>query len=103
TVCRRWSGGRQRQVLLFHLCVCVCLSGAKTLCYSLSEELERDSLVGNLAEDLGVAPRQLAARKARLVSEGNEQLFRLDPNTGVLTATDSLDREQICPQSDTCT
>uniref|UniRef100_A0A8C3MCY7 Protocadherin gamma-C3 n=1 Tax=Geospiza parvula TaxID=87175 RepID=A0A8C3MCY7_GEOPR len=94
---------RKRQVILFILCVCVCQSGAETLRYSLPEEMERDSFVANIAKDLGVPLSQLAARKARVVSEGNEQLFRLNQNTGVLTAKESLDREEICPQSDTCT
>ncbi|NXI48614.1 PCDB1 protein, partial [Galbula dea] len=97
------SGGSKRQVVLFVLAVCVCQSGAESLRYSLAEAMERDSFVGNIAQDLGLAPSQLPARKARLVSEGNEQLFRLDPSTGVLTAKDSLDREEICPQSETCT
>ncbi|XP_061858314.1 protocadherin beta-16-like [Colius striatus] len=101
--CGSRSGRSKRQVLLFILGVCVCQSAAESLRYSLAEEMERDSFVGNIAKDLGVAPSQLAARKARVVSEGNEQLFRLNQKTGVLTVTESLDREQLCPQSDTCT
>ncbi|NXF27207.1 PCDBG protein, partial [Rhodinocichla rosea] len=101
--CGRRSGARKRQVILFILCVCVCQSGAETLRYSLPEEMEKDSFVANIAKDLGVPLSQLAARKARVVSEGNEQLFRLNQDTGVLTAKESLDREEICPQSDTCT
>ncbi|KFQ48111.1 Protocadherin beta-1, partial [Nestor notabilis] len=65
--------------------------------------MERDSFVTNIAKDLGVSPSHLVARKARVVSDGNEQLFRLNQNTGVLTAKNSLDREKICPQSDSCT
>ncbi|NXX72496.1 PCDB1 protein, partial [Spizella passerina] len=94
--CGRQSGDRKRRVILFILCVCVCQSGAETLRYSLPEEMERDSFVANIAKDLGVPLSQLAARKARVVSEGNEQLFRLNQNTGVLTAKESLDREEIC-------
>ncbi|NXY37034.1 PCDBG protein, partial [Pomatorhinus ruficollis] len=101
--CGKRSGDSKRQVILFILCVCVCQSGAETLRYSLPEEMERDSFVANIAKDLGVPLSQLAARKARVVSEGDEQLFRLDQRTGVLTAKESLDREEICPQSDTCT
>ncbi|XP_063205665.1 protocadherin beta-15-like isoform X2 [Chroicocephalus ridibundus] len=101
--CGRQSRGSKRQVILFILCACVCQSGAETLRYSLAEEMERDSFVANIANDLGVSPSQLAARKARVVSEGSEQLFRLNQNTGILTAKESLDREEICPQSDTCT
>uniref|UniRef100_A0A663N376 Protocadherin gamma-C3 n=1 Tax=Athene cunicularia TaxID=194338 RepID=A0A663N376_ATHCN len=92
-----------RQVIFFILCVFLCRSAAETLRYSLAEEMERDSFVANITNDLGIAPSQLAARKARVVSEGNEQLFRLNRNTGVLTVKESLDREEICPQSDTCT
>ncbi|NXX47676.1 PCDBG protein, partial [Tricholaema leucomelas] len=99
----RRSAGRPRQVIVFLLCVCVWQSGAESLRYSLAEEMERDSFVGNIAQDLGLAPSQLAARKARVVSEGSQQLFRLNPSSGVLTAKESLDREEICPQSETCT
>ncbi|NXU94573.1 PCDBE protein, partial [Xiphorhynchus elegans] len=101
--CGRRSVDRKRQVILFILFVCMCQIGAETLRYSLPEEMGRDSFVANIAEDLGVPLSQLAARKARVVSEGNEQVFRLNQNTGVLTAKESLDREDICPQSDTCT
>ncbi|NWH83088.1 PCDB1 protein, partial [Piaya cayana] len=97
------SGERQRRVLLFLVCVCVCESGAEGLRYSLAEELERDSFVGNIAEDLGLSPSQLAARQARVVSEGNERLFHLNAKTGALTAKESLDREEMCPRRDTCT
>ncbi|NXK53467.1 PCDB4 protein, partial [Chauna torquata] len=99
----RRSRGTERQVILFVLCICVCQSGAETLRYSLAEEMERDSFVADVTKDLGVSPSQLAARKARVVSEGNERYFRLNPNTGVLTVKETLDREEICPQSDICT
>ncbi|NXK96054.1 PCDB4 protein, partial [Formicarius rufipectus] len=99
----RHSGDSKRQVILFIMFVCMCQIWAETLRYSLPEEMERDSFVANIAKDLGVPLSQLAARKARVVSEGNEQLFQLNQNTGVLTAKESLDREEICPQSDTCT
>ncbi|XP_064017491.1 protocadherin beta-16-like isoform X8 [Pogoniulus pusillus] len=98
----RRSRGSPRQVISFLLCVCVWQSAAESLRYSLAEEMERDSLVGNIAQDLGLAPSQLAARKARVVSDENQQFFRLNPSSGVLTAKESLDREEICPQSETC-
>ncbi|XP_040538763.1 protocadherin beta-15-like isoform X2 [Gallus gallus] len=102
TASGRRSGGGERQVLLWLVCVCVWESGAETLRYSVAEEMARDSLVGNVAQDLGLSPSQLAARKARVVSEGSEQHFRLDPHSGVLTVTETLDRERICPHSESC-
>ncbi|XP_062443778.1 protocadherin beta-16-like [Rhea pennata] len=97
------SRGIKRQVSLFILCVCVCQTGSETLRYTLAEEMEKDSFVANVAKDLGVSLSQLAARKARVVSEGNEQYFLLNQDTGVLTVKETLDREEICPQSDICT
>ncbi|XP_072204446.1 protocadherin beta-15-like [Excalfactoria chinensis] len=99
---RSRRGGGERQVLLWLVCVCVWESGAETLRYSVAEEMARESLVGNVAQDLGLSPSQLAARKARVVSEGSEQHFRLDPHSGVLTVTETLDRERICPHSESC-
>uniref|UniRef100_A0A803YFV3 Protocadherin gamma-C3 n=1 Tax=Meleagris gallopavo TaxID=9103 RepID=A0A803YFV3_MELGA len=90
------------RMLLWLVCVCVWESGAETLRYSVWEEMARDSSVGNVARDLGLSPSQLAARKARVVSEGSEQHFRLDPHSGVLTVTETLDRERICPHSESC-
>uniref|UniRef100_G1MQ69 Protocadherin gamma-C3 n=1 Tax=Meleagris gallopavo TaxID=9103 RepID=G1MQ69_MELGA len=98
----RSGGGGERRVLLWLVCVCVWESGAETLRYSVWEEMARDSSVGNVARDLGLSPSQLAARKARVVSEGSEQHFRLDPHSGVLTVTETLDRERICPHSESC-
>uniref|UniRef100_A0A669QAE4 Cadherin domain-containing protein n=1 Tax=Phasianus colchicus TaxID=9054 RepID=A0A669QAE4_PHACC len=91
TASGRRSGGGERRVLLWLVCVCVWESGAEPLRYSVAEEMARDSSVGNVARDLGLSPSQLAARKARVVSEGSEQHFRLDPHSGVLTR--ALDRE----------
>ncbi|XP_009683058.2 protocadherin beta-15-like [Struthio camelus] len=102
--CKVMAGrGIKRQVSLLILCVCVCQTGSETLRYTLAEEMERDSFVANVAKDLGVSLSQLAARKARVVPEGNEQYFQLNQNTGVLTVKETLDREEICPQSDICT
>ncbi|OXB52784.1 hypothetical protein ASZ78_008186 [Callipepla squamata] len=100
---RSGGGCSDSRVLLWLVCVCVCESGAETLRYSVAEEMARDSVVGNVAQDLGLSPSQLAARKARVVSEGSEQRFRLDPRSGVLTLTETLDREHICPHSESCT
>ncbi|NXA43655.1 PCDBG protein, partial [Eudromia elegans] len=97
------SGDIKRQVSLFLLCACVCQAGSETLRYSLAEEMERDTFVANVAEDLGVSLSQLAARKARVVTEGHEQYFHLNQNTGVLTVKGAIDREEICPQSEVCT
>ncbi|XP_063024576.1 protocadherin beta-15-like [Melospiza melodia melodia] len=88
------------------LCVCALLglplAGAEPIRYSVAEEAESGSLVGELAEDAGLTPAQLSARRARLVSEDGRQHFRLERSSGRLVVAGRLDREQLCAQSDTC-
>ncbi|NXP59077.1 PCDB4 protein, partial [Chloropsis cyanopogon] len=55
-----------------------------------------------LAEDAGLTPPQLSARRARLLSEDGRQHFRLDRASGRLLVAGRLDREELCGQSATC-
>ncbi|XP_065546599.1 protocadherin beta-15-like [Lathamus discolor] len=89
------------------LCLCAFFSlphaRAEPIRYSVAEESESGSVVANVAEDAGLAPAQLSARRARLLSEDGRQHFRLDPGTGRLVVAERLDREGLCGQSATCT
>ncbi|XP_065546595.1 protocadherin beta-15-like [Lathamus discolor] len=89
------------------LCLCAFFSlphaRAEPIRYSVAEESESGSVVANVAEDAGLAPAQLSARRARLLSEDGRQHFRLDPGTGRLVVAERLDREELCGQSATCT
>ncbi|XP_033923148.1 protocadherin beta-15-like [Melopsittacus undulatus] len=89
------------------LCLCAFLSlphaRAEPIRYSVAEESESGSVVANVAEDAGLAPAQLSARRARLLSEDGRQHFRLDPGSGRLVVAERLDREELCGQSATCT
>uniref|UniRef100_A0A8V5GKM8 Uncharacterized protein n=1 Tax=Melopsittacus undulatus TaxID=13146 RepID=A0A8V5GKM8_MELUD len=97
------AGARSPQVL----CLCAFLSlphaRAEPIRYSVAEESESGSVVANVAEDAGLAPAQLSARRARLLSEDGRQHFRLDPGSGRLVVAERLDREELCGQSATCT
>ncbi|RMB96909.1 hypothetical protein DUI87_26980 [Hirundo rustica rustica] len=88
------------------LCVCAFLSlphaGAEPIRYSVAEEAESGSLVGKLAEDAGLTPAQLSARRARLVSDDGRQHFRLDRASGRLVVAGRLDREELCGQAASC-
>ncbi|XP_062443776.1 protocadherin gamma-C5-like isoform X9 [Rhea pennata] len=70
--------------------------------YSVPEDREPGSFVGDVAKDLGVEVRSLAARSLRLVSEGEQQHFQVDLAAGVLLLHSRLDREVLCGQSPTC-
>ncbi|XP_025953504.1 protocadherin gamma-C5-like isoform X1 [Dromaius novaehollandiae] len=70
--------------------------------YSVPEDREPGSFVGDVAKDLGVEVRSLAARNLRLVSEGEQRHFQVDLAAGVLLLDSRLDREALCGQSPTC-
>ncbi|XP_032255728.1 protocadherin gamma-A7-like, partial [Phoca vitulina] len=72
------------------------------LLYSVPEETDKGSFVGNIAKDLGLEPRELAERGVRIVSRGRTQLFALNPRSGSLVTADRIDREELCAQSARC-
>uniref|UniRef100_A0A8D3B9C9 Protocadherin 1 gamma 31 n=1 Tax=Scophthalmus maximus TaxID=52904 RepID=A0A8D3B9C9_SCOMX len=70
--------------------------------YSIPEELERGSVVGNLAKDLGLGLSEIFDRKMRVASEADEQYFTVDAGKGELVVNDRIDREALCGQSASC-
>ncbi|KAM7042587.1 protocadherin beta-15-like [Acridotheres tristis] len=91
-----------RQVLCLSAFLSLPHARAEPIRYSVAEEAESGSLVGKLAEDAGLTPPQLSARRARLLSEDGRQHLRLDRGSGHLLVAGRLDREELCAHSDTC-
>uniref|UniRef100_A0A8D2DB93 Protocadherin gamma subfamily A, 4 n=1 Tax=Sciurus vulgaris TaxID=55149 RepID=A0A8D2DB93_SCIVU len=89
------------------ICICILLGAlwetqAEQIRYSVPEELEKGSAVGNIAKDLGLEPRKLSERGVRIVSRGKTQLFALNPRSGSLVTAGRIDREQLCDRSPKC-
>ncbi|XP_057588725.1 protocadherin gamma-A6 isoform X17 [Hippopotamus amphibius kiboko] len=95
---RHYSG----LVLLFMLLGMLWEAGAGQIHYSIPEELDKGSFVGNVAKDLGLEPQELAERGVRIVSRGRTQLFALNPRSGSLVTAGRIDREELCAQSAPC-
>ncbi|XP_044081866.1 protocadherin gamma-A5-like [Neovison vison] len=55
-------------LLLFLLLETLWGARAEQIRYSVQEELDKGSFVGNIAKDLGLEPRELAERRVRIVS-----------------------------------
>ncbi|XP_072486658.1 protocadherin gamma-A2 isoform X8 [Notamacropus eugenii] len=70
--------------------------------YSLPEEMEKGSFVGDIAKDLGLEPRELSERGVRIVSKGKKAHFALNVRSGSLVIADRIDREELCAQSALC-
>ncbi|XP_068182499.1 protocadherin alpha-3-like [Antennarius striatus] len=89
---RRWIGC---VVLLWSM-------AAADLRYSISEEVNEGTVVGNIAKDLGLDKSTLTYRKYRIVSGGADPRFRVDQNDGILYVSRKIDREDVCERGSTC-
>ncbi|XP_029367987.1 protocadherin gamma-C5-like isoform X7 [Echeneis naucrates] len=97
---RKRSGGGRLWRICFSL---ACLSCATAeLSYSVSEELRPGSVVGNIAKDLNLSPQRIEQRRLRVVWESTTQYFEVKQGTGDLVIKQTIDREQICELSSTC-
>uniref|UniRef100_Q5PQQ0 Protocadherin gamma subfamily B, 7 n=1 Tax=Rattus norvegicus TaxID=10116 RepID=Q5PQQ0_RAT len=90
---RRQRPGRP-QVLFTLLLPLFCPALGQPVRYSIPEELDRGSVVGNLAKDLGLSVLEVSARKLRVSAE--KMHFSVDSESGDLLVKDRIDREQIC-------
>ncbi|KAK5605621.1 hypothetical protein CRENBAI_009090 [Crenichthys baileyi] len=73
------------------------------LTYSVQEELKHGSVIGNIAKDLGLEPRSVATRKARVEMEGTEkQYVGINLRNGDLCVDERIDREEHCGEKPTC-
>uniref|UniRef100_A0A8C9Q295 Cadherin N-terminal domain-containing protein n=1 Tax=Spermophilus dauricus TaxID=99837 RepID=A0A8C9Q295_SPEDA len=72
TNCLKFRHGRELALLCVLLWT-LCETGSGQIRYTVLEELEKGSFVGNIAKDLGLEPRELAERGVRIVSRGRTQ------------------------------
>ncbi|XP_069388116.1 protocadherin alpha-6-like isoform X21 [Paralichthys olivaceus] len=70
--------------------------------YSVPEEVNEGTVVGNIAKDLGLDKNTLRERKYRIVSSNADPLFHVNQNDGILYVSRKIDREEVCAQSSTC-
>ncbi|XP_054595038.2 protocadherin gamma-A12 isoform X16 [Nothobranchius furzeri] len=90
----------KRQVLLISV---LCLGSVfGQVSYSVPEEMPKGSLVGNIAQDLGLDLRRLKSGKARIYTTDRTQFIELSRERGVLFMKEKIDREALCRQTTPC-
>ncbi|XP_060002349.1 protocadherin beta-18-like [Lagenorhynchus albirostris] len=91
-----------RQALLFFVFLGGSLVCSETWRYSVAEELEIGSFIGNVVKDIGLGVEDLAARGARVIFDDYKPYLQLDRQTGNLILNEKLDREALCDLTEPC-
>ncbi|XP_042319263.1 protocadherin gamma-B5-like isoform X11 [Sceloporus undulatus] len=92
----------RRQVLLILLLSLFCKAASENIQYSVPEELEKGSMVGNLAKDLRLNTGEIAKSNLHILSLEEKQYFTINAEFGSLYVNDRIDREEICRDSKSC-
>ncbi|XP_067246203.1 protocadherin beta-16-like [Chanodichthys erythropterus] len=90
-----------RQVLLFIWFLSLS-SALGQVSYSIPEEMAKGSLVGNIAQDLGLDLKRLKSGKARIYTGDSAEYIELNKERGVLLIKERIDREALCGQTTPC-
>ncbi|XP_069812894.1 protocadherin gamma-B1-like [Dendropsophus ebraccatus] len=98
-----WScKGLRWQVTISILFSWLCHSVSGQIHYSIVEEMRKDSVIANIADDLGLDINQLSSRKLRIVSRASERYFNVNVDNGNLYIKDRIDRETLCGAEASC-
>ncbi|KAM9356701.1 protocadherin beta-16-like [Symphorus nematophorus] len=91
----------RRQVLLF-ISILSLSSVLGQVSYSIPEEMVKGSLVGNIAQDLGLGVKRLKLGNARVYSGDSREYIELNSERGVLLIKERIDREALCGDTTPC-
>ncbi|XP_029298067.1 protocadherin gamma-A7-like [Cottoperca gobio] len=96
----RFGCGHNLKLLFFFFYLNHVVSGQ--IRYSIPEEMKKGSLIGNVAQDLGLDLRRLRSGQARIVTGENIQYTELKTDKGILVVNERIDREQLCGDVTPC-
>ncbi|XP_060936059.1 protocadherin gamma-A1-like [Limanda limanda] len=86
--------------LLFLWCFGHIVSGQ--IRYTIPEEMKKGSVIGNVAQDLGLDVQRLRSGRARIVTGQSIQYTELKTDKGILVVNERIDREQLCGDVTPC-
>ncbi|XP_039474153.1 protocadherin gamma-A11-like isoform X10 [Oreochromis aureus] len=99
--CRSFYELRRHIELLLLLLLAVNMVGGQ-IRYSMPEEMKKGSVIGNVAQDLGLDLKRLRSGRARIVTGENVHYTELQTDKGILVVNERIDREQLCGDVTPC-
>ncbi|XP_031443089.1 protocadherin gamma-A11-like isoform X32 [Clupea harengus] len=96
----RLIGAWQMRLLVLFVCIEMVVRGQVR--YSVPEEMVKGSLVGNIAQDLGLDFKRLKSGRARIFTEDSREYIGLNADKGTLVVKEKIDREELCAQVTPC-
>nr|DBA30639.1 TPA: hypothetical protein GDO54_006594 [Pyxicephalus adspersus] len=94
-LCWKWQ-------VAFSLLLCSWGWVSGQLRYSIVEESDPGTWVGNVAQDLGIKRTDISQRRLHLSSEKYQKYFTVNKENGGLVVNDRIDREILCGSNVNC-
>nr|XP_040028842.1 protocadherin alpha-5-like isoform X1 [Gasterosteus aculeatus aculeatus] len=87
---------------IFFTLLCLSDRSVAQISYSIFEEVDKGTAVGNLAKDLNLNVQQLFSTGLQITSGNKNRYFDINQESGVLFVRERIDREVLCPNTVKC-